>query len=371
MPSIGNVPSMSAARSHKALPVGEWGEEDSKAWERACADGDEISGWGAASRWALRSSENAEQAYGRFIGFLARTDRLGPVRDIGDRLVKDDLCAFGCELRAQLAPYTVLGIFSSLNMAFNAMAPKAGRGVLNEIISRLAQTVTGVRDINSNLLSPRVLIELGARMMDDAEVMTSRSFRRASLYRDGLLIMFMALCPLRPGAVAEMLIGTHLLVEGKEIRIHLPHCDRKKRRLEDIPVPQELAHRFLRYLSFYRPMLPMPPPENAQALWVSRNGNPLGRDNLSKRVKERVGRRTGKRFTAHMFRHSAATFIVDVAPHQALMIVAVLGQTGFRTAQKHYIKGQQHMAVVKYQEAAQDLMKHGRGQPKRSRPRPR
>lgn len=357
---------MSAAKSHKALLVGDWPAVDREAWEQACAEGDEISGWGAASRWARRSRENAEQAYGRFIGFLARTDHLGPVRDVGDRLVKDDLCAFGYELRAQLAPYTVLGIFASLNMAFSAMHPKADRALLNEIISRLAQIVTGVRDIDSNLLSPRVLIELGTCMMDDADTMTSSSFRRVSLYRDGLLIMFMALCPLRPGAVAEMLIDIHLLIEGDEVRIHLPRCDRKKRRLEDIPVPQELARRFVRYLTFYRPMLRvLPRPEQTQALWISRNGNTLDRDNLSKRVKERVGRRTGKRFTAHMFRHSAATFIVDVAPHQALMIIGVLGQTGFRTAQKHYIKGQQHMAVAKYQEAAKELIKRGHRQAKR------
>ena len=57
-----------------------------------------------------------------------------------------------------------------------------------------------------------------------------------------------------------------------------------------------------------------------------------------------------------MFRRAAATYVSDVAPERALMITGVLGHAGFRTAQRHYIKGQQHMAMIKYQEALHDLI---------------
>ena len=103
------------------------------------------------------------------------------------------------------------------------------------------------------------------------------------------------------------------------------------------------------------PTFPVPAPQHAQALWLSRSGRPLDRDSISKRIKERLGRRTGKRFTAHMFRHASASYIVEVAPAQARMVVGVLGHSGFRTAQDHYIKGQQHTAVRSYQEAIVDL----------------
>lgn len=181
--------------------------------------------------------------------------------------------------------------------------------------------------------------------------------------------MLMALCPLRPGAVSEMLIDTHVLIEGHGVALHFPAVDQRKRRLENVPVPDALVERILRYLAFYRPMLPAPPTEHAQAFWITRNGNPLDRDGLSKRIKERMARRTGKRFSAHMVRHSCATYIVDTAPERALMIAGVLGHSAFRTAQHHYIKGQQHMAVIKYQEAGKELIKRGRRQPKRRRRR--
>jgi len=55
-------------------------------------------------------------------------------------------------------------------------------------------------------------------MMDKAEQQTKYAERRASLYQQGLLIMFMTLCPLRPGAVAEMQIGEHVLIDGNSVR---------------------------------------------------------------------------------------------------------------------------------------------------------
>jgi hypothetical protein len=136
---------------------------------------------------------------------------LRPVSCVGERLVVQDLRQFGHELSGQLAPHTVRGIFSNLVMAFKAMAPTADRTFLNKIVSRLSQTAKSVRDITGNLLSPRELVTIGIAMMDEAETQTRHSWRRASLYRDGLLTMFMALCPLRPGAVSEMrLVSTSL-----------------------------------------------------------------------------------------------------------------------------------------------------------------
>lgn len=356
---------MSARRSHRAVPPNGWPAMYREAWASATEAGDEISGLGIAATWAPRSRENAELAYGRFIGFLGRNGRLHPVARVGECLAAVDLCAFGGELAAQLAPVTVLGIFASLNMAVKAMDPAADRTVLKTIISRLSRTAKSTRDIASNLVTPQKLMAIAISMMDKAEQQTHRSWRRASLYRNGLLIMFMTLCPLRPGAIAEMQIGEHVLIGGDNVRVKLPPLERRKRRPEEVPIPPNLAHRLLRYISYFRPMFPRPRPEYVNALWLSRYGNPLDRHTISKRIQDRLQSRTGKNFTAHMFRHVCATHIVDVAPEQARMIVGALGHSGFRTAQRHYIKGQQRAAVEKYQHAVRHLT--GRARSKRHR----
>jgi hypothetical protein len=60
-------------------------------------------------------------------------------RNVGERLVLEDICALGYELSAQLAPFTVLGIFASLGMAFAAMDPTVDRDSLNKIVGTTPQ----------------------------------------------------------------------------------------------------------------------------------------------------------------------------------------------------------------------------------------
>lgn len=166
---------MSATRSHPALPLDAWWATDQAAWMATIDAGDGIEPPGLAATWASRSCENAKLAHGRYSGFLYRNGRLRPVARVGERLVAEDLCAFGRELAAQLAPITVLGIFASLNMAIKAMDPTADRTVLKTIIARLERTAKGTRDIAGNLVSPRTLIAIATAMMDRAEQMPGRS----------------------------------------------------------------------------------------------------------------------------------------------------------------------------------------------------
>src|SRR5262245_56608181 len=112
-------------------------------------------------------------------------------------------------------------------------------------------------------------------MMDEADKQTRISWRRASLYRDGVQVLFGALCPLRPEAFSDMRRGEHVVIDGDRVTVRLPFVVGKQRRFEDIPLPDELARRLCRYVGHYIPMFPTPPPEHANAFWVSRNGNPL------------------------------------------------------------------------------------------------
>jgi integrase len=166
---------------------------------------------------------------------------------------------------------------------------------------------------------------------------------------------------MRPGAVSEMRIGLNILVEKRRVTVRFPPEEQKKRRIEDVPLPEALAERFMRYIFYFRPMLQSSAfGQQSDALWLSRRGNPLDRDYISTRFKVHLGRRTGKRFTAHMFRHASATYIVEVAPEQARMVVGVLGHTSFKTGQRYYIKGQQHIALKKHQKAVAELIKGSR-----------
>ena len=357
---------MSARKSYKPVAVADWPPADQAAWNRATEAGDPISGSGIAARWSKASRDNAARAYGRYIGFQKRNGRFRSVSCVGERLSEQDLCAFGRELASQLAPYHVRGIFASLGMVFAAMDPAADRSVLTAITARLARTVKCTRDIAGNLIRPHELIAIGGSMVDEAEQSEKHSWRDARLYCDGLLIMFMAYCPLRPGAVADMRFHEHLIVEGDRVTVRFPAVEGKKRRIEDVPLPDALARRILRYVTHFRPLLSMHGTQHPGAVWLTAHGNPLDSISLTKRIRHALKPRTGKNFSAHMFRHSAATFIADYAPELARMIVGLLGHSAFRTALRHYIRANQHTAVRKYQEGVTYLLRQAQRKRRRS-----
>ncbi len=82
-------------------------------------------------------------------------------------------------------------------------------------------------------------------------------------------------------------------------------------------------------------------------------------DVMSKKVKAVLLRRTGKAFSIHMFRHSCATFIADMAPERARIAAGVLHHRKFKTTAKHYIRGQQRRAFAKYHEGVKQVMRNG------------
>lgn len=345
-----------AAKSALPLPFKEWPPNDQKAWLEAIAIGDEYDPGGDGANWGLRSRENAFNSYGRYLAFLKRSGRLDIAATASDRVQASDICSFARELWSQLAPYSVIGVLGSLGSAFKALAPKTGREPINALIGRLERRAHSVRDIEANLISPRELDRIGVELMDEAEASTSRRMDwRFCMFRDGLLVSFLANCPLRPGAVVDMRFGVHLIQENGTFRVHFPQLANHKRRIEDVPLPPQVASRFVRLSEFYYPAIAGAQDLRGQPVWLSCFGHPLDRVTLSKCLRERLRPETGKTFTAHMFRHAAATFIAEETPERALMIAAVLGHSGFRTAKKHYIKGQQIAQYKLYHELVAEL----------------
>ena len=79
-------------------------------------------------------------------------------------------------------------------------------------------------------------------------------------------------------------------------------------------------------------------------------------DTLADRIERIIWERKEMRFAPHNFRHSAATFVSEVAPLQALMIAGVLGHSDLKTAMKHYIKGKQRLSFRLFHGEIDEIM---------------
>ncbi len=197
-------------------------------------------------------------------------------------------------------------------------------------------------------------------MMDEAEAGSLRDKRRAVLYRDGLLIAFLALCPLRLRNAQALRDGHHLNLGEGSNRLSIPAEEMKTRKRDfEVTLPQELIDRLRRYMSNFRPILAWRQGTDETALWLTTRGTIMTPYTLADRIKRIVWARKGIKFSTHMFRHSAATFIAEVAPDQALIATGVLGHTKFRITKKHYIRGQQIKAVHSYQDEVAAIITRG------------
>ena len=113
------------------------------------------------------------------------------------------------------------------------------------------------RDKRNEVVEIKELFRLGLQLMDQAEkAENSTSFRRALLYRDGLIIALLAADPLRLDNIAALEIGRTLIKDGATWSFDIPAEETKERRLHLAVLPDWSAPCIDRYIEFYRPLLP-------------------------------------------------------------------------------------------------------------------
>jgi len=197
------------------LPLDAWPEIDRRAWQDANRDGDILDGQGPAARWTAKTRLSVRKAYGCWLRYLRGRDGLRGVGAIGDRLTSENLRDYIRAIRLQLGPYTVLTRLRHLSMVIGAMDRRADRTLLNHAIGRLTPFARPVRDKGSKLFSPVVLLDLGMKLMREWETSPAHDQRLNAMdFRDGLMIAFLAVCPIRVANLAAMTVGQHLQVGG-------------------------------------------------------------------------------------------------------------------------------------------------------------
>lgn len=352
---------MCAPGRKRFLPVTEWPELDRAAWASAHASGDYFTSGGLAARWSPSTDNRCEQEYGRLLLFLQDVGNLRDLRRVGERVTQEeDLRPFIDMLRARIAPLSVVAALRHISQAVRAMDPGSDRSLINRVAGNLSRRARPVRRIEDRLLSSRELLKVGMDMMDEAENSHGRDKPRAVLYRDGLLIAFLTLCPLRRKNVQALRNEHHLDLESGSDRLSIPAKEMKTRGRDfEVTLPEELVERISRYWTYYRPILAWRPGTDDTALWLTTRGTVMTAATLADRIKRIVWERKRLQFSPHLFRHSAATFVAEVAPQQALIAVGVLGHTQFRTTRRHYVRGQQLNAVRMFQNEISAIMQRG------------
>jgi integrase/recombinase XerD len=188
----------------------------------------------------------------------------------------------------------------------------------------------------------RELLKLGVRLIIEAKI---KPFIRPHLHhvhvRDGVIIVFLALRPLRLKNLAALRLGVHLRRQASgSWRILVPGSETKNWETIDWVVPEDLARFLESYLAVARPALLArrngPGAETEDHLWISEDGLPLSYHNLSLRVRECTKRAFGVSISPHRFRDAAATTATIEFPTNLQTALALLGDRDPHTVQHHY-----------------------------------
>jgi len=205
-----------------------------------------------------------------------------------------------------------------------------------------------------NSVTSEKLYALGVALMDGA----SSSIKPVTVssvqttYRDGLIIAFLALVPLRRRTLGLLRIGEHLVRSEGGWAVDIPARDTKSKRPLEFPLSPELSTRMDFYVKKIRPQILGA--AGSDYLWVNRCG-PMSERMIYANVRRRTRKALGFPVNLHRFRHAAATFWSIRDPVNVRGVKDLLGHATFAMTEQHYIMAQSRLAGRALAEAINDL----------------
>jgi integrase len=326
-----------------ALPFANWPAEDRERLAAAFRPGDRFDDSGRGSHLADTSRKARQESYGRFLGFLSAThpDLMGasPEARIDRGIVAEYVSWRSC------SAISIAIDLCNLHGALSLICPDTNWSWLLAIARRIEAAAPRQRTKYHLVTSDR-LYALGIELMDravaDANAATRTRTAHAFWYRDGLLIAFLALVPLRSRTLTALRIDPHLAKVGEFWELDIPARDTKTGCALDYRLSKEFSARIDLYLERFRRSIPGA--DKHAGLWPSLQSRPMCSHAIYGAAYKRTKKGLGFGVTLHRFRHAAASFWSANDPVNVRGIKDLLGHKSFKTTEGHYIMAQSRLA---------------------------
>ncbi len=318
-----------------ALRLDQWPDEDRALWSAALRDEDIFDEPGLAARWRPATRARVLAAYGRWLGELALHEPEALKEGAAGRVTRSRIAAF-CEILSETnTGVSVATHLRALRDMLRVLAPAADWSWLLNIAKQIDYQ-SFARPKAHRIRSTDELRQLGFELMAKAdEAAKVRIGKFAALdYRDGLMLTFLAMCPLRRSNLAGLEVGRSLVRCGETWTILLAADETKTHREEEHYVPEDVCACLDRYLKVYRPVIPGSSKHNA--LWASSKSCPLPADGAYQMITRRTKKAFGVAISPHLFRDAAATTWALNSPGQIRVASDLLGHASPTTAERHY-----------------------------------
>ena len=339
----------------RCKPIAEWPDTDQRQWRQAVACSGVFDA-GTRSEYSPASLSKLAKGYGRWLTWLEITGQLEPDIPAANRITLERARQYVKHL-ADIG-ITPAGLANRLRELLDAgltFDPKRDWAWLRQAVQRAKCAIVPARDKASKVVDADRLLDLGMRLMAESDK-AGALVRQSTAFRDGLIIAFLTLCPLRRRNLAMIQIGTHLIkaADGKGYLLEFDGHQTKTKRPIRLPWPAALEDALKEWMNIHRPRLVEhvgrwnKPAGNS--LWLSHDGSPLTPTSIYFAICKRTKQAFGHSVNPHLFRDCAVTTFGIVDPANIHAAAPLLGHTSLKTTEAHYQQAQMHHSVKRYQD---------------------
>jgi integrase/recombinase XerD len=327
------------APERACLPMAQWPEADRRRWLGACAASDLLDDEvGARSSHAPISNAKAAKGYGRWLTHLSLAEPKASDEPPADRMTAERVGAYVSRLiEIGNSSQTILARLQELGEVAKVMDPNRDWSFVNRMASKVRARHRPARD-KTNLRASNELVDLGFKLIREAKDL--EGLDAAITHRDGLLIGFLALIPLRRRNLADLVLEKTLVREGAVWTVAFSEDDTKTDAPFEIGAPDVLRAPLETYLDKHRPVLMGRSGRWSRAvegaLWVSKDGSPMTQMALYDRIRARTKEHFAVSINPHLFRDAAATTMAIADPANVRLAAPLLGHRTFATTEKYY-----------------------------------
>jgi integrase len=304
---------------------------------RSCIGGRSAGGGWALAHLRETSRKGLIKCYGRWLEWLYRTEPGVLASPPVSRATVERLRAWIAQL-APVAPPTRLTLVNGALQVLREAHPEQDWRLPLRLLQPLRSEVENWQSNRKEgrIFSGAVVLEAAIELCVPKAKAASTPLKAAIMRRDGTMIAFLAMVPIRLRALCELTLGQSVLVSPSQIKVSLSEDMTKNGLPWEALVPQPLEGMLRCYLSETRTWLMVRTGARHDCLWVTRFGSPLAYGQIKNRIPEVTGRELGIKVSPHLFRDIAVTTLVRESPEDARLSRPLLGHASYGIVERHY-----------------------------------
>lgn len=321
-----------------SMPLRDWPAADQAMWSALITGDDPFGEVGALSHLRATSCEALIKHYGRWLEWLFQTEPDLLLQPPGLRATPQRLAAWIASL-SHVAPPTLHTFVFGVLRVLKASAPDLDwhkQTLAANRLQRAAKRSSSDRKIG-RVLSSAVLLDAAIDLAGTKAARANTPLNAALMRRDGTMMAFLSLVPVRLRSLTELELGASVLQSGRRIVINLSPDMMKNGHAWEAPVPATLEPILRAYIDEVRPWLMQRHGAWHNRLWVGRLGTPLAYERIANSIPLVTERELGISISPHLFRDSAATTLVRQSPESTRLIRPLLAHRSDEIAERHYI----------------------------------